>query len=303
MSAKVIALGFFDGVHLGHQAILRGADRAITFRSHPLALLAPERAPRLIMSLDDRLAAIRACGVREITLLDFTPELAATSPDDFAARYLTEDGAKASVRCGANWNFGKGGAGNPDWLRAHGYDVTVVPFAEYEGEPISSSRIRRALASGEIAAANVMMGRPLRAHGEVFRGKGAGRALGFPTVNLRLKDFSIDLPRGVYEVAAGGARGLANYGVAPTFGERQWKEPVLEIHFCGQGDGQGFGERSPRTPPMEGFLPLSSLNVDFLRFVRPERKFASVEALREQIARDCAGLSNMLYCAHGHENL
>ena len=273
----VVAVGFFDGVHLGHRAILAGADRALTFRNHPLTVLAPERAPRLVMTLEDRLAAIRACGVKEVVALDFTPALAALSPEAFAAHHLAAvDGSRPHVRCGANWRFGKGGAGDADWLRAHGYDVTTVPYATYGGAPVSSSRIRAALTAGDVAAANAMLGRPFRVRGERRKGKGMGAALGFPTVNLDLPGLALDLPRGVYEVAVGGVRGVANYGVAPTMGERRWTTPMLEIHFPGRDAAS---------------VPSAPFAVDFLRFVRRERTFPSVEELKRQIARDCAELT------------
>lgn len=268
-----VAVGFFDGVHLGHQAILRGATRALTFANHPLSILAPAKAPRLMTSLDARLAAIRACGVDDVVALDFTPELAATSPAEFAARHLVDaNGRPLPIRCGANWTFGRNGAGDAAWLRAHGFDVIVVPYAVYHGERVSSSRIRAALAAGAIADANAMLGRPLRVFGEPFPGKRVGRALGFPTVNLRLLPPAPAVPLGVYEVRVDHQRGIANYGVAPTMGERQWHEPVLEIHFPGLA-------AAPTTA--------APVAVDFLRFIRPERKFASAAALREQIARDC----------------
>ncbi len=272
-----LALGFFDGVHLGHQSILRGVDRALTFKNHPLSLLAPDRAPRLIMSLEDRLAAIRACGVREILALDFTSELAALAPDAFAARYLVSSTGRFQVRCGANAHFGKGGAGDADWLKAHGFSVTTVPYAVYAGEPISSSRIRRALAAGDVVAANAMLGHPFRLWGDVQRGKGMGRELGFPTVNLHLPQWVIELPRGVYEVSVAGVRGLANYGVAPTLGTRRWTAPVLEVHFPNRRADE---------------IPTVPYAVDVLRFIRPERQFGSVEELRAQIVRDCQSLPN-----------
>ena len=274
-AVQSLAVGFFDGVHRGHQAILAGADRALTFRSHPLATLTPERAPRLIMSLEDRLAAIRACGVKEVVALDFTPALAALSPAAFASQFLgpTADGGLPHVRCGANWRFGKGGAGDADWLRAHGYAVTTVPYATWEGAPISSSRIRAALAAGDVAAADAMLGRPFRVQGVPQEGKGLGTRLGFPTVNLRLPGLEIVLPHGVYEVSVAGVRGIANYGVAPTMGDRRWPEPVLEIHFPGCDAAS---------------VPAAPFAVDFVRFVRRERTFASLDALRAQIAHDCA---------------
>ena len=294
-ACQSLAVGFFDGVHLGHQAILAGAGRALTFRNHPLSVLAPARAPRLIMTLGDRLAAIRACGVRDVVALDFTPELAALSPDDFIARYLAPaaGGGRPCIRCGANWNFGKGGVGDAAFLRSRGFSVEVVPFAEFGGAPISSSRIRATLAAGDVVAANAMLGRPFRVAGERRKGKGVGTSLGFPTVNLELPSLEIDLPRGVYVVSVGGVAGLANYGVAPTMGERRWPSPILEIHFVSRTrtDGERSprtrtdGEGSPRTPPMDWAVS-NPWVVDFLRFVRPERKFDSVAALQAQIARD-----------------
>jgi len=264
-AVESVAVGFFDGVHRGHQAILRGATTAITFRNHPLSVLAPERAPRLIMSLDDRLAAIRACGVQEVVALDFTEALAHEPPEDFMKRLGSR------VRCGENWRFGANGAGDADFLRAHGVEVEVVPYAEYKGERVSSTRIRTALEAGEIADANAMLGRPFAVLGTVFHGKGEGRTLGFPTVNLRL-EMAIRLPLGVYAVEVGGQRAIANYGIAPTMGERKWDKPCLEIHFVEPGRG-GEVER---------------LKVGFLDFIRPERKFGSKEELAKQIAADIA---------------
>ena len=274
---SVLAVGFFDGVHLGHQAILRGATAALTFRNHPLSVLAPDRAPPLMMGVDERLAAIRDCGVADVVALDFTPELAALSPAAFIekARGLYPFSV---VRCGADWRFGSGGEGSAEWLRAHGTPVEVAPYAEWRGERISSSRIRAALSRGEIEDANAMTGRRLRVTGRRFRGKGMGGSLGFPTVNLASGASVLALlPHGVYMVEAAGARGVANYGVAPTLGERTWKEPVLEIHF----------------PEGEPSLAAASLEVSFLCFLRAERQFASIAELRSQIAADCAAASDI----------
>lgn len=214
-----IAVGFFDGVHRGHQAILRGADAALTFVDHPSAVLSPGRETRLIMNHEQRVRAILGCGVGEVRSLDFTPALAALSPEEFASRHL---GRGNKVRCGANWRFGRQGAGDAQWLRDHGYEVEVVEFVEYEGEPISSSRIRAAIASGNVEAAEAMMGRPFVFRGEVAAGKGVGRAIGYPTVNLR---------NGVYAARVGGEKAIANFGVAPTMGADAWPDPVMEVHL------------------------------------------------------------------------
>ena len=263
------AVGFFDGVHLGHRAILSGADVALTFRNHPLSVVAPERAPRLLMDFDSRVAAIRACGVREVRAFAFTPEFARLSP----AEFLAEAGIsrETEVRCGSNWRFGRGGEGDAEWLRARGYRVTVVPSVSYRGESVSSTRIRAALERGEVEDANAMLGRPFSAAGVPFSGKGEGTRIGCPTVNLRLDSMGIRLPRGAYAAEVCGVRAVANWGVAPTFGTRAWESPVLEVHFLS---------------PVPA-LPSSRIHVSFLRFIRPERKFDSLDSLRAQIALDC----------------
>lgn len=276
-----VAVGFFDGVHLGHQAILKGADCALTFENHPLEFLDPARAPRLIMSWEDRAQAIRALGVR-VTALDFDANLASWTPERFLA-FLTDfstlQGRRAAepltVRCGANWRFGKGGAGDAAWLRRQGVDVTVVPYAHYRGEPVSSTRVRRALAAGEVADAAAMLGRPYLVHGRTRVGKGLGRTLGFPTVNLVADGDParfVTPPLGVYAVELDGVRGVANYGHAPTLGERAWPTPVWEIHLA-----------APPAAPVPEVLAFT-----VRRYIRPERTFASLAALEAQIASDAA---------------
>jgi len=270
-----LAVGFFDGVHLGHQAILRRASAVLTFRNHPLSLLAPEKAPRLLMSAESRIAAIRACGVEKVTALDFTPELAAMSADDFIDRYIACGEGCEGVYCGENWRFGRGGAGDASLIRSRGMRVEVVPYAEYRGERISSTRIRGAIEAGAIEDANLMLGRKWSVEGRPFKGKGLGAGLGFPTVNLKLDGVALRLLRGVYAVEVCGAVAVANYGVAPTFGDGAWESPVLEVHFPG-GLPKG--------------ADACELQVGFLRFIRRERKFASVDELRRQIASDCEAL-------------
>jgi riboflavin kinase/FMN adenylyltransferase len=268
-----LAVGFFDGVHLGHREILAGADAALTFNRHPLSVITPQRAPKLLMSFEERMSAIRGCGVEAVTALDFTGELASMTAERFAAEYL----AGNTVRCGADWRFGAGGEGDVEWLRRNGYDVETVEFGNYGGERISSSRIRSALRDGDVASAAAMLGRRYSLSGTVSRGKGLGSEIGFPTVNVLLpEDRSSQLPRsGVYEVSSGGVRGVANYGVAPSMGERAWPHPVLEINFPGA--------------VME-FPEGSRLTAEFVRFIRPELKFDSLGELQRQIARDIASL-------------
>ena len=276
-----LAVGFFDGVHLGHQAILRGADAALTFRNHPLSVLAPERAPRLIMTCEERVAAIKSCGVKDVTVLDFTQELAALSPEEFVSRYIMSSVSRlpSSVRCGANWRFGRGGAGDAEFLRSRGFEVMVAPYVEYKGERVSSSRIRTALERGEIEDANEMMGRKFKVQGSRFKGKGLGKEIGYPTINLELSTLNLELPLGVYEVEVEGQRGIANYGLAPTMGEQAWSSPVLEIHIF-------------RSTPTPSTYTLNSAEVEFVRFIRAEKKFDSVADLQRQIAVDCATIKS-----------
>ena len=273
-----LAVGFFDGVHLGHQAILRGASAALTFRNHPRSVLAPERAPRLIMTCEERVAAIRECGVGEVTVLDFTRELAELSPEAFAANYLSSSVSRlpSCVRCGANWRFGRGGAGDAAFLRRLGFSVEVAPYVEHGGGRISSSRIREALERGEIEEANAMMGRRFKVQGSRFRGKGVGMKIGFPTLNLELSTLNLRLPLGVYAVEVAGLRGIANYGLAPTMGDGAWRKPVMEVHFPGAGPEDVRRQTS------------DEMTVSLIRFIRPERKFSSVEELQRQIELDCS---------------
>ncbi len=270
--AETLAVGFFDGVHRGHQAILAGASRVLTFRNHPLHILAPARAPRLLMTFEARERALRARGARTVTALDFTRELAAMSPEAFAQAYL----ADVVVRCGANWRFGAGGRGDASFLRAHGYAVEVVPAVEYAGAVISSTRIRAALEAGEVGAANEMLARPFSFSGVRFRGKGEGSRLGFPTINLRPTTLSLHLPCGVYAVSVAGVRAVMNLGHAPTFDARAWPEAVAEIHVI-----------DPLPPHLD---VEETLVVDVRAFLRPERRFASLDDLRAAIAADIANI-------------
>ena len=277
-----LAVGFFDGVHLGHQRILAHADAALTFMNHPATVFAPDRAPRLLMTAEERLAAISALGVGRVIARDFTPALAAQPPEAFAESLRQEFPDLDTVFCGPNWTFGAGGSGTAETLRALGFRVTEVPFATWRDEPVSSTRIRAALGEGDVSAAAAMLGRPYAASGRIVPGKGAGRQLGFPTLNVVPALGELPLARGVYAVDTPLGRGVANWGVAPTMGDRAWPEPVLEVHLL--------------TPPPEP--PPATLRVAFTAFIRPERTFSSVAELQEQITRD-----KQAACARGRETI
>ena len=289
-----LAVGFFDGVHLGHQRILAGADAVLTFTEHPLSVIDPEREPALLMAPEERLAAIAAAlkgdkgidglnGFSRVRALHFTRELAAESPENFAVDLRRDYPGLETIFCGPNWHFGAGGAGDADFLRARGFAVEVVPFEEIDGTPVSSTRIRSALVVGDIPLANRMLGRHFAVCGAVADGKGEGRRLGFPTINVR--PANPDLPRllpfGVYVVDTVFGGGVANWGQAPTMGDRAWPEPVFEIHLI--------------TPlrPLTPLDPSTPLTVSLVRFLRPERRFASIDELRRQISVDVFSASHL----------
>ena len=270
-----LAVGFFDGIHLGHQRILADANAVLTFRNHPATVLGVGRPPALLMEADERLALLATIGTkrpRDVHAMVFTRSLARMSPERFAEFLRREFPSLVRIHCGGNWRFGANGEGTPATLRALGFDVKVCRYARYKGERVSSTRIRAALAAGEIEEANAMLGRPYAVAGLVVSGKGLGRTLGSPTLNLSVAP---PLKLGVYVVDTPFGRGVANYGVAPTMGARAWAAPVLEVHLL---DGRALG---PSSAPV-------ALRVAFRAFLRPEETFASPAALREQIAADVA---------------
>ena len=276
-----LAVGFFDGVHVGHRRILARADAALTFRTHPAAVFAPSCAPALLMTAKTRLSAIRETlstragerTAKSVRALDFTTELAAQPPEVFADWLRVSYPDLETVLCGANWTFGAGGVGNAGFLRARGFRVEVVPFAEHEGAPVSSTRIRAAVAAGDLEQATRMLGHLWEFEGELASGKGVGREIGFPTLNVHPAAGLVLPPWGVYAVETAWGAGVANFGLAPTMGDRAWKRPVLEVHL--------FAEKID-IPASGSFL------VGMKRFLRPEQTFASLEDLRAQIARDIA---------------
>lgn len=272
----ILAVGFFDGVHIGHQAILAGADAALTFRDHPRRLIAPGGQPRLIMTLEERLDAIAALGVVRISALEFDRRLMTMTPAEFIRSELLPlaGGETLTVRCGENWRFGAGGAGDAETLRRAGIQVDAVPLAQWQGAAVSSTRIRECLADGEVEAAAAMLGRPLRLAGTVVSGKGLGRDMGRPTVNVLTAGFGGLLRRGVYLVDALGERAVANWGMAPTCGDAAWKNCVLEVHFPGV---------VPDRLPAAG----EKMEVRLRHFLRPERKFGSMDELAAAIEGDC----------------
>lgn len=268
-----LAVGFFDGVHLGHRRILAGTDAVLTFRNHPLSVLDPVRAPALLMDVDERISMLSTVGTRSpraVHAIKFTKRFASMTPEEFVSHLRSEFPNLERVHCGGNWRFGANGAGTPQTLRDFGFSVKVSRYAKCGDEAISSTRIRAALAEGDIELANSMLGRRFSVSGCVVHGKGVGCKLGAPTLNFEV---SPPLRLGVYVVDTPYGRGVANYGIAPTMGECAWQTPVLEVHLL---DGCNIAEEVSGRP----------LKVEFIGFLRPERRFSSTGALSRQIAAD-----------------
>lgn len=286
-SPAVVAAGFFDGFHLGHRAVaaqaLADARRrgcaawALTFARHPLAVLEPEAAPPLLSTPSRRLRFFEDAGFAGACIVDFDRELAAIAPGDFAGRLKTAFPRIAALHCGGNWRFGRGGAGTPGSLAASaaglGFEVAVAPDVLSGATPVSSTRIRAALAAGDIGSANEMLGRPFSVEGEVVHGRRVGSANGFPTANIATGGLA--LPKnGVYEAAvltgAGRFKGIADIGLRPTFGDARPASPALEVHLL-DFDGDLYG---------------TTVEVEFARRLRDEIRFPTKEALFAQIRRD-----------------
>ena len=289
----VLTLGNFDGVHLGHQAIVRhavaaaradgGRVVALTFHPHPMAVLVPERAPALLQSLHDRLATLRQLGVELAVLQRFTHAFAALDPEEFVRDFLLRHLEIRRVVVGYSVNFGRNRAGSVETFRAqgarYGFAVEVIGPVTVEGEQVSSSALRKVLQEGEMGRARRLLGRPYSLRGRVIVGERRGRTLGFPTANLHLRPRVLLPPDGVYAVRVPldgrSYAGVLNVGMRPTFGERR---RTIEVHLL----------------DFSGDLYRRWLTVELLEWLRGEMKFAGPDALRGAIAADIARARGVL---------
>lgn len=285
-----VAMGNFDGVHLGHRSVIdlaRGVTLPnpaplgiITFEPHPRAYFSPEAAPFRLMNAEARAHRLEKLGVERLYELPFGPELAAMRPEEFAAEVLAEGLGVRHVTVGGDFRFGKGrAAGTAELIglgERFGFGVTVAPLLHIEGVEVSSTAIRRALAEGRVQDGAAMLGHLHRIEGEVLHGEKRGRALGFPTANMSVT--GLHLPRlGVYAVKvdvltgpqAGHYLGAASLGVRPMFGENT---PNLETYLF----------------DFEGDLYGQHLSVALVDYLRPEMRFSSLDALIDQMKADCA---------------
>ncbi|PYN81922.1 MAG: hypothetical protein DMD96_07715 [Candidatus Rokuibacteriota bacterium] len=283
---SAVALGAFDGIHLGHRAILGTAVAharreklqalACTFDRHPMEVLQPDRAPLPITTLEERLELIAETGIDTTVVIPFTPDVAAVEAKAFVHDVLVGTLGAREIVVGFNHRFGRGARGDAGLLESLagplGFRAHVVPAFMVDGVAVSSSEIRASLQRGDLPSAARLLGRPYSIRGEVVRGAGRGRTLGFPTANVKT-DRPLGLPAGVYvcQVTVGPSRhqAVVNVGVRPTFGET---ELAVEAHIL----------------DFSGDLYDRRISLTFLTRLREEKKFPNVDALRQQIALDVA---------------
>ncbi len=264
-----VAVGEFDGVHLGHREVIRGNDTVLTFEPHPLQVVRPEAAPKLLTSFPVKEDLIDGLGVQELVVIPFDHEFAAQSPQDFLDHVLVERLNATHVSVGENFRFGHRAAGDPATLSGDPrFETRVVPLVEVDGEVVSSSHIRAMVGAGEIEAANRMLGSPFQLRGEVVHGDRRGRELGFPTANLVPDEALVCPGHGVYAARADSACAAVSVGVRPTFATG--RGVLIEAYLLDR-DLDLYGK---------------TLQVEFLTRLRGERRFATAEALVEQMHRD-----------------
>jgi riboflavin kinase/FMN adenylyltransferase len=264
-----VAVGEFDGVHLGHREVIGGSDTVLTFEPHPLQVVRPEAAPRLLTSLDVKAELIAALGVQELVVIPFDKGFASQSPQDFIDHVLVDRLGVTRVSVGENFRFGFKAAGDPDMLAAdERFETRVVPLVEVNGEIVSSSHIRGLVAAGDVEQAARLLGAPFQLRGEVVHGDERGRTLGFPTANL-IPDEALVCPgHGIYVARSDGACAAVSIGVRPTFGTG--RALLIEAYLIDR-QVDLYGE---------------TLKLEFLSRLRGERRFESREALIEQMQRD-----------------
>jgi riboflavin kinase / FMN adenylyltransferase len=272
-----VAVGSFDGVHLGHREVIRGSDSVLTFDPHPSAVVAPQHTPKLLTDLDVKAELVEALGVRELIVVPFDADFAKRSAQDFIDEVLVGALGATYVSVGENFRFGNRAKGDPQMLAEDGrFSTRVTPLLEVEGEIVSSSHIRGLVLAGEVEQAARFLGAPFQMRGEVAHGDERGRELGFPTANLVPDDALVCPGHGVYACLAdtltgAGARPAAvNVGVRPTFVTGRGE--LVEAYIL----------------DFEGDLYGRPLRIDFLSRLRGERRFGSAEDLIEQMHRDVA---------------
>jgi riboflavin kinase/FMN adenylyltransferase len=270
-----LAVGEFDGVHVGHREVIRGADTVLTFEPHPRTVVSPDSAPKLLTSLETKAELIAGLGVEELVVIPFDGARAAQSAEDFIAAELVARLGARSVSVGENFRFGHKARGDAALLQARDeFETRVSRLVELEGEIVSSTHIRGLVTAGDVATAGRFLGAPFIMRGTIVHGDKRGRTLGFPTANL-VPDAKLVVPdHGIYacraEVSGETHVAAVNVGVRPTFTTGRG---LLVEAFLLDFDADIYG---------------AELRLEFLDRLRGERRFDSVEALIEQMDRDVA---------------
>lgn len=310
-----IALGFFDGVHPGHQFVIGAAVEearrqklvasVVTFKDHPRSLTQGS-SPLLLTVIDQRLAQFEKLGVEAALVLNFTEELCRLTPAEYVKNILVEAMGAKFISVGYNHHFGRDREGNPKLLaelgKNLGFSVQVAPPIFVDGQEVSSSRIREAIVAGEMEVANRLLSRPYAIVGQVVSGDARGRSIGIPTANLATEEYQVIPARGVYVGTARLAKGEAmpaviNVGLRPTFASDKLKQEaassgrdssnlLVEAHIL------DFNEN----------IYNQKLEVCFLKYLRKEQKFDSVAALKEQILSDCRQAGQYLQVEKSRSN-
>ena len=266
---RKVAIGTFDGVHLGHREVIRGADTVLTFDPHPISVIRPEAAPKLLMSFEVKRDLIAGLGVEELVVIPFDRGFASKTAEEFVADVLVGQLNAAEVSIGENFRFGAGAKGDAELLAGRGeFETRVAPLVEAEGETVSSSHIRGLVAAGDVDKAAAFLGGPVLFEGEVVHGDKRGRTLGMPTANLVPDPDLVTPGHGVYAAWAHGHAAAVNVGVRPTF--QTGRGELVEAHLIGF-DGDLYGQ---------------TLRIAFHSRLRGERRFASVDELVEQMNAD-----------------
>jgi riboflavin kinase/FMN adenylyltransferase len=264
-----VAIGTFDGVHLGHQAVIDDADTVLTFDPHPLEILHPAALPKLIMPFSVKRDVIDGLGVEELVVIPFDQAFAHRDAEDFIEHVLIERLGATKVSVGENFRFGAKAKGDPTMLASRPeFETRVVPLVEVDGETVSSTRIRALVAAGDMAGARHCLGAPFMVEGEVVKGDQRGRELGFPTANF-VPDDRLAIPgHGVYAAFADGVPAAVNVGVRPTF--ETGRGVLIETYLIDR----------------EEDLYGKTLRVAFVERLRGEKRFPDVDDLIAQMRRD-----------------
>ena len=264
-----VAIGSFDGVHVGHRKVIDDADTVLTFEPHPLSVIRPEATPKLIMPFEVKRDVIDGLGVSELVVIPFDKQFSQRSADDFCEHVLVEQLGAREVRVGENFRFGAKAKGTPELLAARAeFETTVVPLVEVGSETVSSTRIRALVAAGDLETARRCLGAPFMREGEVVSGDRRGRTLGFPTANIVPDERFVHPGYGIYAAFANGLPAAVNVGVRPTF--ESGRGVLIETHIIDH-DEDLYGR---------------PLRVAFVKRLRGEKRFNDVDELVEQMHRD-----------------